>query len=145
VKIALRVDIVDQDGWRVANAVAQAVGERTTQPCAGVQGAGHGLRFRHPRSIHPRSAAGAVVGRVSGGRHDPGSAVSDRGSPRDHANSVQSFHINDGDFVEYGPYFTADVKGLYDWISDPANPGGVAFDGQPAESARPGTADTAAP
>jgi V8-like Glu-specific endopeptidase len=43
------------------------------------------------------------------------------GSPREYANSLQSFHINDGDFTEYGPYFTADVKGLYDWISNPAN------------------------
>jgi V8-like Glu-specific endopeptidase len=43
------------------------------------------------------------------------------GSARIYANGLQSFHINDGDFVEYGPYFTADVKGLYDWISDPAN------------------------
>ena len=43
------------------------------------------------------------------------------GSPREYANGLQSFHINDGDFTEYGPYFTADVKGLYDWISNPAN------------------------
>ena len=43
------------------------------------------------------------------------------GSPREYANGLQSFNINDGDFTEYGPYFTADVKGLYDWISDPAN------------------------
>ena len=43
------------------------------------------------------------------------------GSPREYANGLQSFHIHDGDFVEYGPYFTADVKGLLDWISNPAN------------------------
>jgi len=43
------------------------------------------------------------------------------GSPREYANGLQSFHINDGDFVEYGPYFTEDVKGLLDWISNPAN------------------------
>lgn len=43
------------------------------------------------------------------------------GSPREYANGLQSFHINDGDFTEYGPYFTADVKGLYDWISNSAN------------------------
>ena len=43
------------------------------------------------------------------------------GSPREYANGLQSFHIHDGDFTEYGPYFTADVKGLYDWISNPAN------------------------
>ena len=43
------------------------------------------------------------------------------GSPREYANGLQSFHINDGDFTEFGPYFTADVKGLYDWISNPAN------------------------
>lgn len=42
-------------------------------------------------------------------------------SPREYANGLQSFHIHDGDFTEYGPYFTADVKGLYDWISNPAN------------------------
>jgi V8-like Glu-specific endopeptidase len=43
------------------------------------------------------------------------------GSPRQYANGLQSFHVHDGDFVEYGPYFTADVKGLLDWISNPAN------------------------
>lgn len=43
------------------------------------------------------------------------------GSPREYANGLQSFHINDGDFTEFGPYFTADVKGLFDWISDPNN------------------------
>jgi len=43
------------------------------------------------------------------------------GSPREYANGLQSFHIHDGDFTEYGPYFTQDVKGLYDWISNPAN------------------------
>ena len=43
------------------------------------------------------------------------------GSPREYANGLQSRHVKDGDFVEYGPYFTADVKGLYDWISNPAN------------------------
>jgi V8-like Glu-specific endopeptidase len=43
------------------------------------------------------------------------------GSPREYANGLQSFHINDGDSVEYGPYFTDAVKGLFDWISNPAN------------------------
>lgn len=43
------------------------------------------------------------------------------GSPREYANGVQSFHINDGDFTEFGPYFTGDLKGLLDWISNPAN------------------------
>ncbi|MFE3026605.1 trypsin-like serine peptidase, partial [Nocardia tengchongensis] len=43
------------------------------------------------------------------------------GSARQYANGLQSFHINDGDTVEYGPYFTQDVKGLLDWISDPAH------------------------
>jgi hypothetical protein len=43
------------------------------------------------------------------------------GSPREYANGLQSFHIHDGDFTEYGPYFTSDVKVLYDWISNPAN------------------------
>jgi len=43
------------------------------------------------------------------------------GSPREYANGLQSFHITDGDFTEYGPYFTADLKGLFDWISNPAN------------------------
>jgi V8-like Glu-specific endopeptidase len=43
------------------------------------------------------------------------------GSDRIYANGLQSFHITDGDFTEYGPYFTADVNGLVDWISDPAN------------------------
>jgi V8-like Glu-specific endopeptidase len=43
------------------------------------------------------------------------------GSARIYANGVQSFHINDGDFTEYGPYFTPDVKSLVDWISNPAN------------------------
>ncbi len=43
------------------------------------------------------------------------------GSPREYANGLQSFHNHDGDLVEYGPYFTADVKKLVDWISNPAN------------------------
>jgi V8-like Glu-specific endopeptidase len=43
------------------------------------------------------------------------------GSPREYANGLQSFHVTDGDLTEYGPYFTADVKGLLDWISNPAN------------------------
>jgi V8-like Glu-specific endopeptidase len=43
------------------------------------------------------------------------------GSPREYANGLQSFHNHDGDFTEFGPYFTADVKGLLDWISNPAN------------------------
>ena len=40
---------------------------------------------------------------------------------RTHANGLQSFHIHDGDITEYGPYFTQDLKGLMDWISNPAN------------------------
>lgn len=40
---------------------------------------------------------------------------------RTHANGLQSFHIHDGDTTEFGPYFTQDVKGLLDWISNPAN------------------------
>ena len=42
-------------------------------------------------------------------------------SVRTHANGLQSFHIHDGDTVEYGPYFTDEVKSLFDWISSPAN------------------------
>ena len=38
-----------------------------------------------------------------------------------HANGLQSFHIHDGDTVEYGPYFTQDVNGLMNWIANPAN------------------------
>ncbi len=38
-----------------------------------------------------------------------------------YANGLQSTHIHDGDFTEYGPTFTADTKGLFDWISNPAN------------------------
>ena len=44
-----------------------------------------------------------------------------KGSARDYANGLQSFHVTDGSFTEYGPYFTGDVKTLYEWISDPAN------------------------
>jgi len=40
---------------------------------------------------------------------------------RTHANGLQSFHIHDGDTTEYGPYFTQDLKGLMDWISNPTN------------------------
>jgi V8-like Glu-specific endopeptidase len=43
------------------------------------------------------------------------------GSARVYANGLQSFHIHDGDFVEFGPYFTADIKTLLDWITNPAN------------------------
>ena len=38
-----------------------------------------------------------------------------------HANGLQSFHIRDGDTVEYGPYFTQDVNRLMNWIANPAN------------------------
>jgi hypothetical protein len=38
-----------------------------------------------------------------------------------YANGLQSTHIKDGDFTEYGPTFTADTKGLFDWINNPAN------------------------
>ena len=38
-----------------------------------------------------------------------------------YANGLQSFHTVAGSSTEYGPVFTADVKGLYDWISNPAN------------------------
>jgi V8-like Glu-specific endopeptidase len=40
---------------------------------------------------------------------------------RTHANGLQSFHIHDGDTTEYGPYFTQDLNGLMNWISNPAN------------------------
>lgn len=40
---------------------------------------------------------------------------------RSHVNSVQSFHLHDGDTIEYGPYFNQNVKTLFDWISNPAN------------------------
>ena len=43
------------------------------------------------------------------------------GSARLYANGLQSFHITDGDTTEYGPYFTQDLNGLMNWISDPAN------------------------
>ena len=38
-----------------------------------------------------------------------------------YANGLQSTHIHDGDFTEYGPTFTAETKGLFDWINNPAN------------------------
>ncbi len=38
-----------------------------------------------------------------------------------YANGLQSFHIKDGDFTEYGPVFDASVKGLFDWINNPVN------------------------
>jgi V8-like Glu-specific endopeptidase len=38
-----------------------------------------------------------------------------------HANGLQSFHVTDGDFVEYGPVFTQEIFDLFTWISDPAN------------------------
>lgn len=50
-----------------------------------------------------------------------GAWVTDYNGTFDHANGIQSFHIHDGDFVEYSPYFTADIKKLFDWISDPSN------------------------
>jgi V8-like Glu-specific endopeptidase len=40
---------------------------------------------------------------------------------RTHANGLQTFHIHDGDTVEYGPYFTQDLNNLMNWISNPAN------------------------
>ena len=42
-------------------------------------------------------------------------------SARTHANGLQSFHITDGDTIEYGPYFTQDLNGLMNWIANPAN------------------------
>lgn len=47
--------------------------------------------------------------------------ITDFNGATEYANGLQSFHIHDGDVVEYGPYFTADVKKLLDWISNPAN------------------------
>ncbi len=38
-----------------------------------------------------------------------------------YVNGLQSFHISENDGMEYSPYFTADVKNLLDWISNPAN------------------------
>lgn len=38
-----------------------------------------------------------------------------------HANGLQSFHTVDGSSTEYGPYFTQDLNGLFNWISNPAN------------------------
>ncbi|WP_263383106.1 trypsin-like serine peptidase [Granulicella arctica] len=38
-----------------------------------------------------------------------------------YANGLQSTHVHDGDFTEYGPTFTAETKGLFDWINNPAN------------------------
>ncbi len=38
-----------------------------------------------------------------------------------HTNGLQSFHVHDGDTVEYGPYFTDEVKTLLDYITNPAN------------------------
>ena len=43
------------------------------------------------------------------------------GPPGAHANGLQSFHIHDGDQVEYGPYFTDEVKSLFDWLNTPGN------------------------
>lgn len=40
---------------------------------------------------------------------------------RSHAVSLQSTHIHDGDTTEYGPYFSQNIKTLFDWISNPAN------------------------
>ena len=47
--------------------------------------------------------------------------ITDYNGTRDHVNGLQSFHLHDGDFTEFGPSFTADVKNLLDWISNPAN------------------------
>jgi V8-like Glu-specific endopeptidase len=38
-----------------------------------------------------------------------------------HANGLQSYHINDGDFTEYGPYFDDNFHELWNWIQQPAN------------------------
>ena len=48
------------------------------------------------------------------------------GSPREYANGLQSFHINDGDFTEYGPFFTADVK--VSTTGSPIPPTAISFD-----------------
>jgi hypothetical protein len=50
-----------------------------------------------------------------------GSWITDFNGAPNYANGLQSYHIHDGDFVEFGPYFTQDVKGLLDWISNRAN------------------------
>jgi hypothetical protein len=47
--------------------------------------------------------------------------ITDFNGTVEYANGLQSFHINDGDLVEFGPYFTQAVKTLLDWISNPAN------------------------
>jgi hypothetical protein len=40
-------------------------------------------------------------------------------TPGKYANGLQGVHINDGGFVEYEPYFTADVNSFYDWVYRP--------------------------
>ena len=38
-----------------------------------------------------------------------------------HANGLQSFHVHDGDTVEYGPYFTPEIQDLFNWLNTPGN------------------------
>jgi hypothetical protein len=76
------------------------------------------------RGTFMTSATAGTIG-LSNDNMEHGSSggpwVTDFNGASQYANGLQSFHIHDGDLVEFGPYFTADVKGLLDWITNPAN------------------------
>jgi V8-like Glu-specific endopeptidase len=83
-----------------------------------------GNRMDEARGTFVSSATTGTIG-LSNDNMEHGSSggpwITDFNGAAQYANGLQSFHIHDGDFVEYGPSFTADIKTLLDWISNPAN------------------------
>jgi V8-like Glu-specific endopeptidase len=83
-----------------------------------------GNRMDEARGTFASSTTAGIIG-LNNDNMEHGSSggpwITDFNGAAEYANGLQSFHNHDGDFVEYGPYFTADVKRLFDWISDPAN------------------------
>jgi len=74
-----------------------------------------------------KSNSGGVIG-LNGDNMEHGSSGGpwitvwgNEAAPGAHANGLQSFHVKDGDQFEYGPYFTDEIKSLFDWLNTPGN------------------------
>jgi V8-like Glu-specific endopeptidase len=79
-----------------------------------------GNRMDEARGTISASATAGTIG-LGNDNMEHGSSggpwITDFNGAAQYANGLQSFHIHDGDFVEFGPYFTQDVKNLLDWIN----------------------------
>jgi hypothetical protein len=84
----------------------------------------NGNRMDEARGTYAASATAGTIGLNNDNMEhgsSGGSWLTDFNGAPNYSNGLQSFHIHDGEFVEFGPYFTQDVKSLLDWISNPAN------------------------